>query len=402
MTRLRVVCAVLVGILVLSSVVSMVSFTGGNLAIREAGSALALTDRPISSSAPAKAATSLSYQLLVDDPAGGVGASKQVLPAAGDLVNFTLKFDSIHDRVSVSVKDTKNHESTTLGYKVKVPFKPPEPGTYLMGVGSGTGTNYANWTAKDIYLFDASGETIILSSKPNPVSHVPMYVEGSATPLFNSRTGALELLPEPSAFVYGLAVFPYDYTGGNLTMTVLANYTQDNGFPSDGLEEYLFMNTTLVSPTTSGGLESGLASTGFLPVSSGVYDYSLQGDVGFPDSSNAYFAVEWDPAWAEHGSSTPEFNIWVPYSSGTFVSGFTANPSAISEGNQTTLVVNVSHAAKRLTFDYTMLPPGCTSSNTSSLECIPTATGTYTIAVNVTGGVGTWNIANTTLAVALG
>ena len=89
-------------------------------------------------------------------------------------------------------------------------------------------------------------------------------------------------------------------------------------------------------------------------------------------------------------------NVTVPAPS---ILGFTAVPSTLYVGNSTHLSVNVTGGTLPYSFAYTGLPAGCTSSNSSSENCIPTQAGNYSITVIVTDAAGKNASATTTLSV---
>ncbi len=338
----------------------------------------------------------------MDAPADGIGSSGVVVPSAGDLVNYTLTYDPNSNSVESTVTDTTSGASTSVEYAITGPFAGATPGDYLFGVGSETGGAYANWTAKDIYLTGLDGvTTTILSSAPNPIEHVPIEVSGSQSPVFDASTGALELIPSPAMSLYGLGVFDYDYGGGNLSMTLLANYTVSSGFPSDGLNLYLFMSPDLVSSFPPNGVLSEPPSSTYLPVSNEYHVYPISGNIGFPQASAPYFTLQWDPAWYDY-YDTPEFSVWEPYATGTYVSSLSVAPSTVAVGHPATLRTVFAGSPLNESFYYGGLPAGCVSENLSTLTCTPSTPGMYSLFVNVTGGGDTWNLAFANLSVLLG
>lgn len=84
------------------------------------------------------------------------------------------------------------------------------------------------------------------------------------------------------------------------------------------------------------------------------------------------------------------------------ISSFKASPAAIANGKSTTFFVVASGGAvavANLTYAYTSLPAGCSSSNASSLPCTSTANGTFHVFVNVSDGHGNTTEANTSLTI---
>ncbi len=70
------------------------------------------------------------------------------------------------------------------------------------------------------------------------------------------------------------------------------------------------------------------------------------------------------------------------------IASFTATPSSIPLGGSSFLNVTASGGVSPYTYQYPSLPAGCTSANTSSLKCTPTAAGTYTVSATVRGANG--------------
>jgi hypothetical protein len=64
--------------------------------------------------------------------------------------------------------------------------------------------------------------------------------------------------------------------------------------------------------------------------------------------------------------------------------GFVVAPSTIELGQNLTFSVNATGGTGPLTYNYSGMPPGCTSQNASSFTCRPTATGTFQVGVVVT------------------
>ncbi len=67
---------------------------------------------------------------------------------------------------------------------------------------------------------------------------------------------------------------------------------------------------------------------------------------------------------------------------------FLATPGTVGIGNTTYLNISVTGGTLPYTYLWGGLPPGCTSANTSSLACVPTAIGRYSPGVTVTDSRG--------------
>lgn len=66
------------------------------------------------------------------------------------------------------------------------------------------------------------------------------------------------------------------------------------------------------------------------------------------------------------------------------ITSFSSSASAVDVGQRFTLSTIVSGGAHPLTYSYSSLPPGCSSADTSTLNCTPSTSGTYTPSVTVT------------------
>ncbi|MGD0588597.1 MAG: PKD domain-containing protein [Thermoplasmata archaeon] len=85
------------------------------------------------------------------------------------------------------------------------------------------------------------------------------------------------------------------------------------------------------------------------------------------------------------------------------ISAFTATPSAVEIGSTTipatTFIVSARSGEGVLTFSYTGLPDGCSTSNVSTLACTPTQAGVYVVHVYVNNSAGYSATATTSLTV---
>ncbi len=102
-------------------------------------------------------------------------------------------------------------------------------------------------------------------------------------------------------------------------------------------------------------------------------------------------------------STSKNLTLTVTSSSGgkPVVQSFTATVNPVPVNSATTLIVSATGGTGGYSYGYTGLPGGCASSNTSSLSCTPTTTGTFSVVVTVTdsahnSGTGTLSLQVTT------
>jgi PKD repeat protein len=89
---------------------------------------------------------------------------------------------------------------------------------------------------------------------------------------------------------------------------------------------------------------------------------------------------------------SPQYNALV-------ISSFTASPNPTSVGRTTFINVTATGGSGTITYAFSGLPSGCRSTNTASLTCTPTATGSATIKVFVNDTVGQSTTDTVSLAV---
>jgi len=81
------------------------------------------------------------------------------------------------------------------------------------------------------------------------------------------------------------------------------------------------------------------------------------------------------------------------------ISSFAATPNPVTVNKTTNLNVSASGGVGTLSYAYTELPPGCTSSDFSFLACTPTSNGTFRIRAFVNDSAGQSNSTTTSLVV---
>lgn len=85
--------------------------------------------------------------------------------------------------------------------------------------------------------------------------------------------------------------------------------------------------------------------------------------------------------------------------SGPSISSFTLSPNPVTVGSGETMTVSASGGTAPLSYAYSGLPPGCSSSNVDPLSCTPSTAGTYPITVTVTDAASKTASASATLTV---
>ena len=119
----------------------------------------------------------------------------------------------------------------------------------------------------------------------------------------------------------------------------------------------------------SGCSNSGLVSLSCIPQGTGTFNVQ----VNVTDSNSVLIE-----------SPVLSFTIY----SNPSIQTPTANPSSVDLGQSTTFSTSVNGGSGGDSYLWLSLPSGCTSSDTNSLVCSPTATGSFTIKVNVTDSNG--------------
>jgi DNA-binding beta-propeller fold protein YncE len=150
--------------------------------------------------------------------------------------------------------------------------------------------------------------------------------------------------------------------------------------------------------TASGGTGSGTYTFAYSTLPTGCTSQNLSTLPCAPTTTGTFYVGVnvTDPA-ADHGSASTRFVVLVAPSIAATLS---PQPAAFDLGNSTTLTVQVTGTPTGpVTFDFTALPTGCASANTSSLACTPTAVGTFPLTVEVRDSAGHFAEANSSLVV---
>lgn len=164
----------------------------------------------------------------------------------------------------------------------------------------------------------------------------------------------------------GIAIYS-DPTVGSPTSSIASggiNVGQSVDFtsatPSGGLSPYTYSWTSLLP----GCSDSGSSTVTCTPTASGTYDIIVQ-----VTDANGY----------QVSSVALSFEVLGPPS----ISSFTEAKSTIDLNQNVTFTVDVMGGSSPYSYSWN-LPTGCVSTNTNTINCIPTATGTFTVNVTVT------------------
>jgi hypothetical protein len=145
-----------------------------------------------------------------------------------------------------------------------------------------------------------------------------------------------------------------------------------------------------------------------LPV--GAEPYQRQG-AGFAYDEQLHEGVlvggQLHTATASVGAPVPGCSIaceatWV-WGNGTIqfpaITALAWSPPLVELGTSTEISATVGGDSSPLTYSYSDLPPGCSSTNSSTLSCTPNATGTFSAALTVSDSSGNATLARATLVV---
>lgn len=204
------------------------------------------------------------------------------------------------------------------------------------------------------------------SGSGNPITHV--YTQaGTVTPLLNvtdkngnaTSTGAgctftVTAVPVPT--ISAFTISPSSLLVGG---TTFLNTTVTGGTPG---------YTYAYSGLPSGCSTSNAAKITCTPTATGTFSVSVKVTDAKAQTATKSASLTVNPAIAP---------------SPTIVA-FTISPGTIPLGGTTFLNATVSGGSPPYTYAYSGLPSGCTSSNASSIACVPTSVGTSTIALTVT------------------
>ena len=153
------------------------------------------------------------------------------------------------------------------------------------------------------------------------------------------------------------------------------------------------------------GLPTGATWTVTL---SGVSNSSATTTVGFrvPNGTDLAFSVTHPSNYTVSpasglvnvsGSPVTRSVAFVPFAPS--VLSVSVGPGTVTLGGKVTVTANVVNGLAPLSYIYSGLPAGCTSTDASTFSCTPTVTGTFNVQVSVRDAMGRTATGSTTLVV---
>ncbi len=250
-----------------------------------------------------------------------------------------------------------------------------------------TNVSYSTQAGADGVVFDpANGYLYTTDYNTNSVT----VIDGST----NTILGTIAVGVEPDAI-------EYDSTNGDIYVVNSANNNAAGTVsvinPAGGSAGGPVINSFTATPSS---VAPGSAVTIAVGVTGGTAPYSFA-YTGLPSSclsqnlatiscvtttpgTYSVSVTVTDSTGKTAASSAPAvFTVTAP-AGYPQITAFSASPSSVAAGSSTTFTVSVSGGKSPYTYSYATLPAGCTSSNTSSLQCTPSTAGNYTVTVTVT------------------
>ncbi|MCI4336089.1 MAG: hypothetical protein L3K17_02690 [Thermoplasmata archaeon] len=327
----------------------------------------------------------------------------------------------------------------------------PSPGTIDLTQSlqiNATPISYANYVSFDYTLLPPGCVTLnqsVLTCQPASAGTFPIAVvlnDSSGTPVNETTNVTVNPLPTvasfsvtpttvtrgtPAHFIAAGAsgTKPYSYHYSNLppgcSSSNTATYTCTPGSGASGPYTVVVTITDVVGKFANGTtslfvnpvpsitsfvarpatLDVGQTLTLYTNISGGTAPFTY-GYVGLPNGCSSANAsvVTCMPTALSTGPNVVTASVtdlfgWnasqqltVTISIDPSISGATITPSPVDAGTSIEIQVNASGGTGQLTYSYTTPPPGCSVGNHSSITCIPSSPGTFTVTAIVTDAVG--------------
>ena len=171
-----------------------------------------------------------------------------------------------------------------------------------------------------------------------------------------------------------------------------------------------------VGPTTT---EAGFPVTAYCTVSGGMPPYVVTMDSGIPGGTWTLLneSPPYQPVSIGGGADYPDGGTYIITCTATDAALATtsanatvhivarptlvlrASTASLSEGQNVTLTASVQGGTAPFTFLWMNLPPGCPYGNVSSIDCTPTAPGTWTVTATILDSYGVYRVSSYTLSV---
>ena len=275
--------------------------------------------------------------LLVDDP-----ALDEVLLYGGDGFNDTWTYAAGNWTMLAGAG------SPPARYQAAIAYDASDSEVVLFG---GVGQYCAG-----VYSYCNETWTFSNGNWTNRTASLLVQPSGRTQAVMSAEVGRAGVL------LFGGQYWPaYQYGGGGGESILNDTWEYDNGTWTD--------LTFGLSPTPPSRFAAGMAAD-----PGDGYDVMFGGDR--PGSVNA---------------GTPAVDTWawgLPGHESLVVNTLTANEGEAEVGVPVVISASVSGGTPPVTLFYPALPPGCASINSASLSCVPTASGSFPIAVTATDATG--------------
>lgn len=292
----------------------------------------------------------------------------------------------------------------------RLPCTPSATGTYPVSVTATDGQGFST-SASTTLTVNALPQVVSFSVVPNPQD------QGTSVSLLTVTTGGTG----PFRFLYsGLPAGCPSTTGPTFSCTPKANGTfalEVKATDSVGLSAYGFVNLTVapdprvISFTASrAGVDVGSSITLTLSATGGIapLSYAFAGLPSGCASQNVSslpcaptapgtFTVHGNvtDVSGTRGSATLTLDVYAKLA----ISSFLAVHLPIDQGDALGLVATTSGGSPTLSFTYAGLPTGCSTTNASSLSCVPSVGGSFDVHLTVADTLGGLASANLNLTV---
>lgn len=281
-----------------------------------------------------------------------------------------------------------------------VAFDAADNGTLLFGGSAESPSTYTNPLSMDDTWFFGPPVFATASVAPTTVdlhqsSRVSVLAASDATPLSyayaplpagcsSSDASSIDCAPSaPGNYTIGIEVT--DATGNSTNLSANLSVIADPAITSFGVSPTVVTQGTSVTFSIAGTSGERPYRYSFLNLPPGCTSRGNANLTCAPGTAGNY-TVEGEITDAASYSVYANTSLTVhPLPS---VASFSATPSVIDLGQSTRLAVRVAGGTAPYSYDYPVLPPGCTSSDVASVTCSPTHGGGYLLTVNVTDAFG--------------